>query len=635
MSFNTTMMHKKPTYEELIRQSRDPNDKISLPDRMATQLRNTPQMTKFDDDTHLNLVDEQNKITTERLREIEVRNLANNTTNNYYNTTNVSKANNEDTTTTPGAPPTPPPPPAAKPQMHMAGTQTKIKQTQSTSTATGSGDGFPQGHPYFGGHQPPPPAPPAPTTSNHSPSFDSDEIEARRRQNHMDMLQFLEEQKRNIAEARRRLVQENKPQATPTVAEQMADITMGTGGGGPPPPPPGAAGFVQMEVEHIDRKTKQPETFRIDSPRGKRGGKKPGPPPPPMMPTTKPRYEPVQPAPLIQPIQQPIHTGSKQTAKSKKSAILKDALKNIKITIGNAPRKGKKTEPEPKDGLPTPPPAPPPAPAPPPPPPPPPAPPTLKIKFIQKQKQAQTRAEKRKAAADAIQAASTAADASAILLPDDATPPKKQKTLAKRKPKPVEAIISPSAAPEPSVPKPKPSMVKRKPTSKPPDPEEPQPKPAVAKVIKPRAIAQVKKPKMTEPRQSRALPTKVDEPEVQISASSSRGPGPEAPAGKKAKKTEKPIADDDDDELPISKSIPIKPPGQAKVPDQIAAIKIAIKGKELDEEQLKKFRKIEKADDSEDPLDTEEKRTLKDLYKEAVYDRAKPQKGGGRRQAIY
>ena len=70
MSFNTTMMHKKPTYEELIRQSRDPNDKIALPDRMATRLRNTPQMTKFDDDTHLNLADEQNKISTERLREI-------------------------------------------------------------------------------------------------------------------------------------------------------------------------------------------------------------------------------------------------------------------------------------------------------------------------------------------------------------------------------------------------------------------------------------------------------------------------------------------------------------------------------------------------------------------------------------
>ena len=48
-------------------------------------------MTKFDDDTHLNLADEQNKISTERLREIEVRNLANNTTHNYYNTTKLKK----------------------------------------------------------------------------------------------------------------------------------------------------------------------------------------------------------------------------------------------------------------------------------------------------------------------------------------------------------------------------------------------------------------------------------------------------------------------------------------------------------------------------------------------------------------
>ena len=59
MSFNTTMMHKKPTYEELIRQSMDPNDKIALPDRMATRLRNTPQLTKFDDDTYVNPTDKK------------------------------------------------------------------------------------------------------------------------------------------------------------------------------------------------------------------------------------------------------------------------------------------------------------------------------------------------------------------------------------------------------------------------------------------------------------------------------------------------------------------------------------------------------------------------------------------------
>ena len=219
MSFNTTMMHKKPTYDELIRQSRDPNDKIALPDRMATRLRNTPQMTKFDDDTHLNLADEQNKVTIERLREMEVRNISNNTTNNHYNTTNITKANDEDTTTTPGAPPAPPPPPAARPQMHMAATQTANKQTHTQGTSSGSGDGYPQGHPHFGGHPPPPPPPSGGAVGaggggggagggagggggggTQSPSFDSDEIEARRRQNHMDELQFLEEQKRSIAE---------------------------------------------------------------------------------------------------------------------------------------------------------------------------------------------------------------------------------------------------------------------------------------------------------------------------------------------------------------------------------------------------------------------------------------------------
>ena len=239
--------------------------------------------------------------------------------------------------------------------------------------------------------------------------------------------------------------------------------------------------------------------------------------------------------------------------------------------------------------------------------------------MIGKQPGKLTRAEKRKMENDAIQAADTPAEAAAVLLPEQTTTNKKQRISVKRKPRPGDPVaVVPSATPEPSIPKPKPSMVKRTPTTKPPD--EPQPKPAVAQIIKPRAISQVKKPKMTEP-------------EVQISASSSRGPGTDAPAGKKAKKADNPIADDD--ELPTSKSISIKPPGQAKVPDQMAAIKIAIKGKELDGEQLKKFRKIEKVDDSEDSLDKEDKITLKDLYKEAVYDKAKPQKGGGRRQAIY
>jgi hypothetical protein len=90
---------------------------------MATQLRNTPQLTRYDDDTYLNLTDEQNEIARERIKEVEIRNLAN-TTNNYYNTTNVVKANMEDTTSQPGQPPDGPPPPGRIPKMSGAATQT-------------------------------------------------------------------------------------------------------------------------------------------------------------------------------------------------------------------------------------------------------------------------------------------------------------------------------------------------------------------------------------------------------------------------------------------------------------------------------------------------------------------------------
>jgi hypothetical protein len=132
ISFNTAVMHKVPTYDELVRDTiTDPKDRIAVPNIMATQLRNTPQLTKFD---------EQDKITKERIKEIEIRNLAS-TTNKYYNTTTVNKAMYEGPSTTPGPPPPGPPPPASKPQMKAAGTQTVLKPTQTQSS--GSGD------PYF------------------------------------------------------------------------------------------------------------------------------------------------------------------------------------------------------------------------------------------------------------------------------------------------------------------------------------------------------------------------------------------------------------------------------------------------------------------------------------------------------
>ena len=80
------------------------------------------------------------------------------------------------------------------------------------------------------------------------------------------------------------------------------------------------------------------------------------------------------------------------------------------------------------------------------------------------------------------------------------------------------------------------------------------------------------------------------------------------------------------------KSILIKPPGQAKIPDQIASIKEAMKGKELSAKQLEQFNKLVNL---EDPFDYNQKDTMKTFYKDIVYDHASKVKGGGRRQATY
>ncbi len=48
--------HKKPTYDDMFIESiTHPTDKIGLPDRQATQLRNTPQLTRYDDESFIDL----------------------------------------------------------------------------------------------------------------------------------------------------------------------------------------------------------------------------------------------------------------------------------------------------------------------------------------------------------------------------------------------------------------------------------------------------------------------------------------------------------------------------------------------------------------------------------------------------
>jgi hypothetical protein len=271
----------------------------------------TPQLTKFDDGTYLNRSDEQDKITKERIKEIEIRNLAS-TTNNYYNTTTMNKAMYDGPLTTPGPPPPGPPPPASKPQMNAAGTQTVLKPTQTQSS--GSGD------PYFsgvgGGYQPPPapPAPPPQGAAAVNPANPSPQnLKKILQEEYQASIMHIAEIRRMRDDIHNKFMDDinvdfgggKKP-----TASQMTDVVMGTGGGGPRGPPPGSAGFVRTAVDHINNK-RQPVELRKDSPRGKRGGPKPGPRP------EIPMYEPVQPIQPINPLHPPVYIGGSRAYKAK------------------------------------------------------------------------------------------------------------------------------------------------------------------------------------------------------------------------------------------------------------------------------------------------------------------------------
>ena len=76
-SFIKSQMHRMPTYDEIIYDTViNPTYRISLPDRMATQLRTTHQLTRFDEvDETPDLAAEQEKITKERLKELALQSM--------------------------------------------------------------------------------------------------------------------------------------------------------------------------------------------------------------------------------------------------------------------------------------------------------------------------------------------------------------------------------------------------------------------------------------------------------------------------------------------------------------------------------------------------------------------------------
>jgi hypothetical protein len=70
--FSKAVMHRVPTYEELIQDTiLHPIDKIKLPDRQATFLRNSPQLTRFDElDDPAIIEAEEAKITRARMQQL-------------------------------------------------------------------------------------------------------------------------------------------------------------------------------------------------------------------------------------------------------------------------------------------------------------------------------------------------------------------------------------------------------------------------------------------------------------------------------------------------------------------------------------------------------------------------------------
>ncbi len=109
--------HKKPTYAEIVKQTiTNATDKIALPDREATQLRNTPQLTRYDDESFTDLNNDNQHIILEQLKQTNLRQAVSTPT---IHTHKVERALNEDASM-PQAPPPPPPPPAAASKLYSS-----------------------------------------------------------------------------------------------------------------------------------------------------------------------------------------------------------------------------------------------------------------------------------------------------------------------------------------------------------------------------------------------------------------------------------------------------------------------------------------------------------------------------------
>jgi hypothetical protein len=201
-----------------------------------------------------------------------------------------------------------------------------------------------------------------------------------------------------------------------------------------------------------------------------------------------------------------------------------------------------------------------------------------------------TQTEKRKAAAEALAAAKVVADVSTTLLPDDATTAKKQRATT--------------------------------------------PKPKVERITKPKAIGKAKPPG---PAPAAA--------EVETTASK-RGPGPDDQPNKKVKQESKTPGGSRKRGKPEEGTIPeeeqrkpeiiIDPPSRVSREELVALIQKAIKHDKVTPALVASFQKLgAQILDDEAALSKPQQKQLREIYKETVWDKARPHRGGGRIAPVY
>ena len=265
----TADMKRRATYETLVRDTiLNPKDKINLPDREATLLRNTQQLSRYDDDDFLGLEKDNNQITKERIQQIEITKLVSDT---HTKTITVEKAMQEQpkdpnqfqSSTSPGAPPPPTQPPPPFPPSNP----------KFLTGASSSGHLPPKPHTpgdyaiasSSGGPPPPPPsgpkkgqAPAAVEQFDMTIDDDMDESYDKFSQMLEEALEAEQRKKNSIAAQIQNHLGPHSSTADQSFVSRLVELG---GNGKPPPPPPGAGAAVRSKSIRIKGKTKDASTY--------------------------------------------------------------------------------------------------------------------------------------------------------------------------------------------------------------------------------------------------------------------------------------------------------------------------------------------------------------------------------------